>query len=376
MSVNVRKQTHTPLRILHLNTAREWRGGELQTLLLFKGLQTAGHKNVLVCPGQTPLDRKIRALGFPVYNLPLLGEYDIYSVIAIRNLITRLKIQVLHAHTAHAQLLGGMACLGLDCRCVASRRVDFHVRNALSLKVKYKFLTDGIIAVSDAVNKILIHDGIEPQKIITIYSGCDPSRFSAIRGNGSLRREIGIGKDTFVVLNVAALVPHKDQATLLHAANLLKDRYPRIQFLVAGDGMLRKQLIRQAGELGLEGIVTFLGRRDDIEELLAIADMFVLTSREEGLCTSLIDALFMRLPVVATHAGGIPEIIQNGTTGFLVPVGDYRAVAEKITVLMDDKKLRKRLSSHARSSAQEFHIDKTVERTEAYYRKLVYEHVS
>jgi len=240
--------------------------------------------------------------------------------------------------------------------------------------VKYGFLTHGIIAISNAVKDILVKDGLESHKVVTIHSGCDPSRFSAIRGNGNLRRDMGMGEDVFVVLNVAALVPHKDQATLLRAAGLLRERYPRIQFLVAGDGVLRRELIRQAEELGLDGMLRFLGYRDDIEKLLAISDVFVLSSREEGLCTSLIDALFMGLPIVATRAGGIPEIVRDGTTGFLVPVGDYRALAERIAALMDDDKLCRLMAERARLSARAFHINQTVKQTEAYYRKILYDH--
>ena len=361
------------LRIVHLSTARECRGGELQSLLLIKGLRDRDHENVLVCPPNTPLEEEARELGIIVHCLPLKGEVDLYSSFRLRLLLNRYCPHILHAHTSHAQLIGGLACIGSQCLNIASRRVDFHVKNSLSRWIKYRILVDGIIAVSEAVREILIRDGISPEKVVAIRSGCDPSRFNSIRGNGSLRNEFG-GDDAFIVLNVAALVGHKDHETLLRAAALVKDRYPQARFLIAGEGKLREKLAKLSSELGLEDIVKFLGFRTDIAELFSISDVLLHTSKEEGLGTSLIDALFMGLPIVATRAGGIPEIVKDGYSGFLVPVGDFHQVAKKLARLIEEHVLLKKLSEGARLSANSFHIDKTVEKTEEFYKEIIHFH--
>jgi glycosyltransferase involved in cell wall biosynthesis len=140
-------------------------------------------------------------------------------------------------------------------------------------------------------------------------------------------RELGIPDDALVVGNVAALSDHKDHRTLVEAAALVVDKNPRVAFVVAGDGELRDELEARARQLGLGPRFVMLGFRRDVDRLLPVFDVFCLSSKLEGLGTSLLDAMCFGRCVVATDAGGIPEVVADGKSGWLVPVGRPEALA-------------------------------------------------
>ena len=362
----------TELRIAHVNDSLSWRGGERQVLELMKGLAGEHTRNVLVSKPQSELARRARERGIEVYPLPLAGEWDIVSALRLRSYVRRERIHIVHAHTSHAHSMALFALLGLrDCRLVVSRRVDFHLHSLFSRYVKYGKSVNRIIAVSEAVRKVLIEDGVEPDRITTVRDGFVADEFSMAAGFHNLRKEAGIPDEAVVVATVAALAPHKAHSVLLKAAHCVMKKHPHVRFLLAGEGEMRPEIERDIRNLGLENSVVLLGFVKDIGSVYRTADIFAISSREEGLCSSILDAMYFNLPIVATNAGGIPELVQDGVNGFIVPVSDHLSFAERLNVLIEHEKLRKRMGVRSTSVLERNSMTFTISKTLEVYREIL-----
>ena len=359
------------LNIAHIDTHTYWRGGQRQVIELIKGLNKLHLKNVLFCRSDSKVSERAQEAGIKVIHIPLAGEWDIYSAIKIRSYIVRERINIVHAHSSHAHTLGLMALVKSDtCKLVVSRRVDFHINNIISKKLKYSPAVDKIITVSDAIRRILIEDGVDQERLVTIRSGFVEEEFIRDDSSKNLRSELGLSDDNVVIVTVAALAPHKAHNVLLKAASLVVKKHPNVRFLLAGEGELKDTITKNIYNLGLENFVILLGYIKDIGSVYKAADIFALSSCEEGLCTSLFDAMYFELPIVATNAGGIPELVSDGINGLIVPVEDYELFAEKLNLLIENPDRRKKMGDRSSDILEQNRMEKTIEKTLQVYKKL------
>jgi glycosyltransferase involved in cell wall biosynthesis len=175
-----------------------------------------------------------------------------------------------------------------------------------------------------------------------------------------------------LVGNVAALVPHKGQRYLIHAAALVRHDVPDVRFLIVGEGELYASLARQVRQLHLDQHVILTGFRTDVVSLHKSFDLFVMSSVTEGLGTSLLDAMACERPVVATRAGGMPELVVDGETGVLVPVRDAQALAVGIVRLLRDDSLRRRMGRAGCERVRTaFSAERMIDGTIAVYERLL-----
>ena len=381
-------------RVLHLNTARTWRGGERQVWFLARGLQERGIPQWIVGLPGSELEQRARDAGLPFYGIKMRGEWDYFAVRKLRAFIGRENLNILHAHTSRAHGLGLMTVAKLPrTRLIVSRRVDFPAgRNYLSRR---KYLSPRIatyIAISENVQRVLLADGVPENKIRIAYSGIDLNRFAPLTGDAArasvarmaaLRSEFGLPEPDngdahgpVVIGNVAALVDHKDQATLLNALARLNagDGPTNKNFvcLIFGAGELQAALEKQARDLGLlNRSVFFAGFRDQIDDAYRLFDIFVMSSKEEGLGTAVLDAMGFSLPVAAARGGGIPEMIVDGEGGYLSPVGDAAALAENLQRLLESNELRARFGAYNRKRVERFSHQATCETTLRIYRDVL-----
>jgi glycosyltransferase involved in cell wall biosynthesis len=171
--------------------------------------------------------------------------------------------------------------------------------------------------------------------------------------------------------NVAALVPHKGQRHLIDAAKVVVQQVPDARFIIAGEGELRPALERQIKDYHLEKHVLLAGFRPDVLSLHKAFDIFVMSSVTEGLGTSLLDAMAAGKPIVATRAGGIPEVVAEEETGLLVPPRDHEALADAIVRLLKDAELRRRMGEAARTRARTFFsAERMVQQTLLVYQRV------
>lgn len=333
------------LSLFHVDAGKEWRGGQRQTLFLVRELQRKDFPVFLVAQKGSPLEEKARAEGLKVIPLRMRGEADLRASFHLAWLMKRRHCLLAHFHDAHSLSIGLRAASWAHVPLIlVHRRVDFPLRQNIFSRRKYGQKLDAIIAISEAVKKVLVASGVPARKIRVIPSGIDFAVFAQVKDRNFLRREFGFAADDYLVGIVAALEDHKGHTYLFQATRLVRQHSDKIKLIVVGTGSLRLELESQAQALGIDDIVFFLGFREDIPRILASLDLFVLSSHLEGLGSSIMDAMASRLPVVATSAGGIPEVVRHGETGWLVPPKDPEALAEAIVRLYHDRPLAARLA--------------------------------
>ncbi|GBF50038.1 glycosyltransferase [Leptospira ryugenii] len=358
--------------ILHVNTSREWRGGEQQLYYLSSGLKSAEIPQLVVGIPNSPLEERCQQDGIPFYGLEMRGEWDFKAAKQIRNLCKSQEAKLIHAHTGHAHTLSLLAKRNhLKIPLIVSRRVDFKPATNFFSRWKYKHKAiDYFLPVSMKIRSIMAEAGISPEKLITVYSGIDTKRFHKLPSADALREEFGISKKTSVIGNIAALVDHKDQETLIRAISLVKTDIP-FKVIIVGEGKLEKRLKSLSSELGLNEKVIFTGYRTEIPEFLSLFDIFTLTSKEEGLGTSVLDAMASGLPVVATRGGGIAEMLTEGKGALLSDVGDVEHLAKSYESLLQSESLRDEFGAFNKNSVKRFTYQNTVEKTKLIYFSLL-----
>jgi glycosyltransferase involved in cell wall biosynthesis len=218
---------------------------------------------------------------------------------------------------------------------------------------------------------VLIGGGAPAGKIKLVHSGINTSRFKGVSPDRTLRAQFGFPSDCLLVGNIAKLAGYKDHPTLLRAAKVVCDKLPNARFLIVGEGEEKRKLESLKNELGLEGKLVFAGFRKDVPRILATLDLFVMSSHMEGLGTTVLDAMAASLPVVATHAGGIPEAVKDGKTGILVPKRQPERLAEGIISLLRDPDLRKKMGqAGAQRVDRKFSAEAMVEGNLRVYREV------
>jgi glycosyltransferase involved in cell wall biosynthesis len=314
---------------------------------------------------------------------------DILAAVRLYFLIRNKGIDIIHTHTSKAGALGRIAAF------LAKVPVIVHsphgnifepkgnipgVSESPLARLIFLFIerllakfTDKIIVLSDNERRQYIALKIDqPDKFVTIYDGIDYEKFSS--GTTSVAREdFGLRDDEPVIGTIGRLDPEKGQVYLIQSAAALLKEYPRLKFLIVGEGSCRRQLEAYAAELGIRDALRFLGLRKDVSQLLSVMDIFVLPSLYEGLGIAVLEAMARSLPVIASRVGGVPEIIDDGVTGILVAPADPRAIAEAIRLLLRNREKAYTLGANACERVKKnFGINLMVEKIEKLYNTLLY----
>jgi glycosyltransferase involved in cell wall biosynthesis len=357
------------LKVVHVDTERTWGGGQRQLHALATGLQRLGHHSWVAARPGTLLSDALARDGVPVVALAPAFEWDPVAAARLRALLRRVEPDVVHAHAAHAVAVSTVAIGRSPIRLLVSRRVALPLRrNPLSW---FKYRRPGrFIAVSDRVRSVLRTCGVDPERIDVVHSVVDLAR-PARRASTAILRSLGVEADRPLVVMVSSLVPpHKDPETFLAAIAAARAHGSDLQGMLVGGGPLEAATVAARSRLGLDGVVQLTGFRRDAVELLAAADVAVLSSRDEGLGTTLLDAMLAGVPVVATAAGGVTEVVRDGIDGLLAPVGDGPALGAAIHRVLRDAALREALVAAARQRVTRFSIERTIEGTLDVYRSL------
>ena len=357
---------------LHIDTARTWRGGQNQVLLTVLGLRQRGHRAVLVAHPDGELARRASE-GHDLVRLAPAHEVDFAAAFRLSRVIREYAPDIIHAHDPHGVSMAAMALSTLPAaKCpafVIARRVDFHLkRNALS-RWKYKQV-DAAICSSDAIRRMVVEDGIADDRAFTVYEGVQVEAIAS-QAPADIHKALWLPAGVPVVGNIAALVAHKGQRHLVDAAPAIVRARPDTQILIFGEGELRPVLQRQIKHLGLDHHVKLVGFRPDILSLFGGLDVFVMSSLTEGLGTSILDAMAASRAVVATTAGGIPEIVVEGETGLLVRPGHAAPLAEAIISLLGAPERRQAMGAAGLARVREhFTVERMVDLTLALYERV------
>jgi len=347
--------------VIHVASGREWRGGQRQVLLLVRELQRSGGiDQVAVTGAGTELGFRLKHEGVRVHEAQWTLGLDPRVLLPILREI-RAGGALLHAHDAHAVTLAGICGFATRVPLIATRRVDFHLRYR-----GFWGRAARVIAISAAVADVLCEDGVNPGRVVVVHSGIDLEAARQADPLG-LRERFGLPAEATIACTVGALVPHKDHVTLLHAARRLAQDFPALHWVIAGDGELRSVLEWLTRELDLTERVHFLGQVTDPLRVIADADLYVMSSREEGLGTSVLDAMARGIPVASTSAGGLPEMLAQGA-GVLAPPRNPEALAGAIRRILCDGHLRARIVEQATRTVERFTADRMAAEVRSVYR--------
>ena len=357
---------------LHIDTARSWRGGQSQVRYTVLGLRAVGQRAALVAHPNGELLRRMRE-GHDLIPLAPRTEIDLAAAWRFSRLLKQLRPDIIQAHDPHAVAMASTA-LSIAAptpkpALVASRRIEFPVAHNSFSRWKYSQV-DCFVAISGAVRDRLVADGIPREKITVVNEGVDVERI-VHTAPANVHAAFYLPTHAPIVGNVAALVPQKGQQHLIDAAALVVRDVPDARFVIVGEGELRQALERQIKDKHLERHVFLAGFRADALELTKGLDLFALSSIHEGMCTALVDAMAASKAAVATSAGGVPEVMVDGETGFLVPPRDHQAMADRLVQLLKDPQLRARMGEAALARARDrFTAERMVEETAAVYERL------
>ena len=363
------------MRIAHLDTGRSWRGGQGQVLLLMRELRAQGVEQRLWAP-QGPLLERASAAGLDVVRWDSRGELDLPAVLRARSTLAAFAPDLAHLHSAHAHALGVPAARLAGVRgVVVSRRVDFSVRSNPFSRIKYALPVDRYFCISRGVMGVMRASGIAARQLALVPSGIDLAavRAEAAEPAADLRMLLGLPADAEVVGTVASLAPHKNHALLLEAAPALFAARPNAYLVWLGEGECRSALERRRAELGLESRVIMAGFRPEARSLMTQFTLFCLSSHLEGLCTSLLDAQALGVPIVATAVGGVPEVVSDGRTGRLVHALEPAALARALIEALAEPALRASWTQSARTAVEAFGISRTAERSRIEYERVLAE---
>ncbi len=300
------------------------------------------------------------------------NEVDLATGWRLARVLRDVKPDIVHAHDPHAVAVAGLALsFAAPSPCpalVASRRVDFHLQGHSFSRWKYRQV-DVFIAASQAIRDVLVHDGIPASIIEVVHDGIDVERIAHLPSI-DVHQEFWLPHGVPVIVNVGALVAHKGQKHLVDAMRSVIRDVPDAHAIIFGEGELRGTLEKQIKDRSLEKQIILAGFREDVLQLVKSADLFVMSSVTEGLGSTVLDAMAMKLAVVGTKAGGIPEAVVPGETGVLVAPGDAKALAAGIVRLLKTPALRRQMgeAGYARV-AERFGVNRLVEGTLKVYRR-------
>lgn len=290
-----------------------------------------------------PFADRLRENGIPVSVLGLNRSVRPGGWLRTARALRALRPDVVHAHLPEAcwYALPAAWLLRTPVRVAHIQNVHWHWPPTMRRfdRAMGRFATT-TLACSQAARRFRVDElGYRPDDIAVVPNAVDLAAFRRPLDRSAARAELGVSPDALVLVCVASLTEQKGHSFLLDAFRLVRDECPEAQLLLVGDGVLRPALERQAKDEGIAAI-SFLGRRSDVPTILAASDLFVLASVWEGLGTVLIEAGAAALPIVATNVDGIPEVVEDGITGLLVPPRAPEALAQRIITLLRDPKRR------------------------------------
>lgn len=329
------------MKICQLITPSKIAGAERSTTSLCEHLQAAGHQVVIGCKQGSPLIQAMRDVGLDARPLPISGKVNPRATLAIAAFAREMKAAVIHTQLSSAAWHGSLAARMVGLPSVA------HVR-ALNSPLWYRWATR-VIAVSHAVKAHLVERGLPGDRIDVVYNGVDPNRYFLPCTREEARLRLGLPVEAQLVGVIAHLTAKKGHAVFLDAFARVADKHSQAQAVFLGDGDERAALGEQAERLGLKERLIFAGFHADVLPFYAALDLVVLPSISgEGLPRALLEGGLLGRATIGTRLSGAPEIVQEGESGFLVPVGDVEALADRLDILLSDPALRERMGAAAR----------------------------
>ncbi len=360
------------MQVLHILKGLGLAGAENHLMILLAGLREQGiDARLLLWVSKDTLAEDIvleaQKRGIPIERWVMPGNFAPIFFFRLVRYLRQQKPDIVHTHLVHAETYAIPAAKLAGVPVVVnSSHNDDPFRHHPIFKIRSRILwrlTHRGIAISEAIRQFLVNiEGAKPEQVRTIYYGLTPLP--------TLKMEKG--ENTRLIGSVCRLVPQKGIRYALEAVRKLLPLYPNLQYVIVGDGILRSELEQQAKNLGISEHVHFMGWRHDVKELMTQFEIFLAPSLWEGFGLVFLEAMAQALPIVASQVSAIPEVVEDGVTGILVPPQNSDALAEAIKKLLDNPDLAQKLGAAGRERLETvFTPQRMIEQTAALYHEVM-----
>lgn len=371
------------MRVTHVIKAVGIAGAERHLVTLLAGLREHGLDAdlILLVENALPLEEYVSLLkdrSVPVDRHIMRKHLDPGLFFWLRNELAARHPQIVHTHLLHADLYGIPAAKTVGARVISSRHNEDPFRASWPLRPILQALwhvTDAGIAISAAMARFCIEQENAPaSKLVTIPYGMDhdESKIDKKSARARLRSALHLADDAVLIGMISRLIEQKGVSFGVRAFAQIADQFPQAHLIIAGDGDLRGALESEATGLGIHAQTHFLGWRNDVPDLMAALDIFLMPSLWEGFGLTLLEAMAAALPVIGTRIGAIPEVVLDGETGVLVPKEDVNGIAHALGLLLQDSPLRHHMGMMGQDRLEtKFSTRRMVDETLALYERLL-----
>ncbi|MCL6620974.1 MAG: glycosyltransferase [Syntrophobacterales bacterium] len=362
------------LTILHTESSLGWGGQEHRILEEARVLQGRGHRLLIAADPRGELGRRAAAAGLGVFPLPFGGRHNPAAFLGLRRLVKAERVDILNTHSSLDSWVGTLAWATLRRRPVLLRTRHLSTPVHPNYPTRWLYHRPArILTTSREIARLLQERlGVPPERLLPVPTGVSLTDFAPRPPDPARRAGLGFPPGTFVIGTVAVLRSWKGHLDLLEAVSRLVAAGRPAGLLIVGEGPYRPVIEAKIRELGLAAWVRLVGHQEDVPACLALMDAVVLASyAHEGVPQALLQALAMARPVVATRAGGIPEVIRGGQTGLLVPPRDPQALAQALIRLMEAPEEAQAFGRRGRELVAAHHsLERMADRLEEIYREL------
>lgn len=358
-----------PLCILHTEASTGWGGQEIRILNEMLGMRRRGHRLWLATPADSAIFRRAAAAGIETFPMRMDAPYFIQGVIKVFSIMKKYGVSLVNTHSSRDSWIGSIAGRLAKTKVLRTRHISSQLNHGPLTRLVYGRLCDGIITTGEFIKGQIVRElGVDPGKITPVPTGVDVELFSKANGQ-RVRQELGIPPESPVIGIAAVLRSWKGHLDLLSSMRAVIDEYPEARLVLAGEGPRRSIIERTVKNLGLESHVRMAGFREDVHEVIQSFDVAVLSSyASEGIPQFVLQAMAAGKPVVGTRVGGVPEVIQDGKTGMLVPPQDPESMARALKLLLRDPQQRKCMGEQGYRRVTDFYtMDAMLDRLEELY---------
>ncbi len=359
------------MKILEFITPSNIGGAENYVVNISKKFIGKGHEVfILSSHALTEKNQDLHFLpesGVPFKIINADFKYSPFTVLRVASFLKKNGFDIIHTHLSKANFIGALAARIAGIKSVSTA-------HGLNKKSQYKY-ADYVICVSGAVRENLISQGMKEEKLGIIYNGIDINKFNPDAESLQGRKEDSSDlAKSFNAGIIARLSREKGVDLFLEAAKLVLVKIPDAKFFIAGAGALKEALVKKASDLGISDSVYFLGfvGGAGLVSFLNELDAVVFPSLKEGLPLSLLESMAMKKIVIASDAGGMPEVVEDGKNGFIVKKGDINSIYQKLIFVYNNSNTLKNVRDEARKTvAEKFNIEKCADKTLELFSKYV-----
>lgn len=364
-----------PLVIMHTESHRAWGGQEIRVLTECLWMKKKGHRPILIASKKSEIYPKAKAAGLEVLPMAFTNLTAPRDVVRLRGWLRRVAPDVLNTHGNMDAKVGLLAAVGLNIACVIRSRHHSHpVSPSWYNKWMYRHLSHYIFTSAQCISDQIVQDlAVAPSKVVTVSSGFVPpdrmiSKPDAVR---QLQQEFDLDQHARFIGSVAMLAEWKGHRFLIDAFAAISEQFPTHHLMIVGDGAEMQSLVQRAQRHGLSDRIHFAGFRENPWLFFRAFDVNILAStKNEATSQVLPQAMYARCPVIGTHAGGIPEVVEDGKNGLLVEPADSTALADAIATTLDTpEKMAAQVEAAYQTASEKYTMDMMVNRILELYQR-------